>query len=365
MRGEENMDKVLTQAVCRIRKRINPAAHRPVELIHTSGKTYQLYFPTIGCKFACTMCNYGFGDVFPQEEVEEALEKIINDFPYQARVIVLEASGSFLDEREISPKLRRSIFEKIATVKQLEAVIIETHYLTVTTEVMQEIKEVFSNLDIQIEFEFGVESTNADVLKIYNKDIDFEKLKHVILDAEQYGITCELNLLMGAPLLTVKEQIQDTLSSILWVIENCPPSTICVLFPINIKRDTLIWDLWKNKKYSLIYHWEFITLLAKIPKESLDRVFIAWWGNRPNYYDGEEAIIYPYSCDSCHAIVQKFYEAFYMADKERKMRLLEEIMTVKCDCKNRFLTLLESEENSYSIAERFEKLRAWLKENFL
>ena len=190
-------------------------------------------------------------------------------------------------------------------------------------------------------------------------------MKCVIWEADAYGIACELNLLTGAPLLTPKEQIQDILSSISWVIENCPLSTSCVLFPINIKKDTLIWELWKNGKYSLIYHWEFITMLAKIPKEYLDRVFIAWWGNRSNYYDGEEAIIHPYSCDSCYTIVQKFYEDFYVADKERKIQLLEEIMTVQCDCRNRFSQQLENEENSFSLVERFEYLKAWLKDKFL
>lgn len=358
------MDKILTQAIWRIRKRIKPTAQTPVTLIYTSGNTYQLYFSTIGCKFACIMCNYGFCDVFSREEIEEKLDKIIENFPQNARVIVLEASGSFLDEREISKDLRRSIFEKIATVKQLKSVIIETHYSTVTTEIMQEIKELFFGTNIQIEFEFGVESTNEDVLRIYNKNMNLQELNRVIWEADSYGISCELNFLTGAPLLTAREQIQDTLSSISWVMENCPPSTMCVLFPINIKKDTLIWKLWKNGKYNLIYHWEFITMLAKIPEEYLDRIFIAWWGNRSNYYDGKEAIKHPYSCDDCHDYVQKFYEDFYVADKEGKIQLLKEIMIIKCKCRNEFLELLKSEKSSCTIAERFNRFKEWVKSNF-
>ena len=363
--GGKNMDGVLTSAVRKIRKCADWVFQKPVTLIHTSGSTYQLYFATKGCKYACTLCYYGSGANYSDEEVEKELDNILDNFPKDVKVLVLEASGSFLDEGEISRDLRKKILERIARVRGPEFIVFETHYSTVTESVIQEIKEAFCDSDVQLEFEFGLESTDENVLKLYNKDINLQALRKVIWTINSYGIACELNILLGAPTLTVSEQIRDTLNSIDWVMKNCPTSTTCVLFPINIKKYTLFWKLWENGKYDLIYQWEFVIMLSRIPKEYLGRIYIAWWGNRSNYYDGEEAIKHPYSCDTCHAKLQEFYEEFYQADKEVKIKLLDDIMTQSCECKETALRRLQEEKIKMSISVRFLILREWVKENLL
>lgn len=359
------MDKRLTDKIWRLREEYKVKRYEhPVNLIYASNGTYQLYFATVGCSRACSMCIYGYCEYFDEQEAIAELEELV--FPEDINILVLEASGSFLDEREISKTLRRKVFDKILQIKTLKYIDIETHYTTITDEILEEISSISKYYKVEIGFEFGIESVNQDVLKLYNKDIDFERLLDVIYKAYKYNISCDLNFLVGAPTLTINEQIEDTISSIYWMIKNCPNETVAVLFPINIKSFTLIGELYKIGKYKLIYSWEFIEVLDRIPKEYLNRITIAWWGNRVNLYDGKEEIKHPYSCGECHEKLQKFYEKFYMEREVcKRKKLLEDIKKIHCECRETFIKEFSKERNSKikipSISMRFEEMKQWIK----
>lgn len=349
------MDKEITERMRKLRKKSKVKQFQPsVNWIWTGGNTYQLYFATVGCNRACSMCDYGFCDFFDEEEAEKELEEL--QFPENIEYIVLEASGSFLDEREVSKKLRRKIYKKISYCESINNVIIETHYTTITDEVLEEIDKMLSNK--QVEFEFGVESVNPDVLILYNKDINFGELLKVIYKSYKHGIYCNLNFITGAPMLSEKEQIQDTLNSVKWTIKNCPKETTCVLFPIHVKTFTLLGDLYRNGKYKPINHWEFIEVLDRVPVEYLERISIAWWGNRDNIFDGKIRIVYPYSCDECYNELQDFYGRFYIERNGYKRKeMLKEIKKIHCKCREEFLRNIERKEALPTIKERFETMK--------
>lgn len=352
------MDKIITERIWKLRQRSKLKQFHPsVNLIWTGGNTYQLYFATIGCNRACSMCDYGFCDFFDEKEAEKELEEL--QFPENTKYVVLEASGSFLDEREVSKNLRRKIYKKISSCKCISNVIIETHYTTITDEVLEEIDSMLNNK--QVEFEFGVESVNPDVLLLYNKDINFDALLTVIYKAYEHGIYCELNFITGAPMLSEKEQIQDTLNSVKWTVKNCPKETTCVLFPINVKTFTLLGDLYRIGKYIPINHWEFVEVLDRIEVEYLDRISISWWGNRENVFDGKQRIVYPYSCDECHDELQAFYEKFYVERSGYKRKeLLKKIKEIHCKCREEFLKNMENDEDLPTIKKRFETMKQWI-----
>lgn len=359
------MDKILTDAIWKIRKNILPNATKPVTLIYTGGNTYQLYFATSGCHFACSMCNYGFDYPINVSSALIELDNICKNFPANAKILVLESSGSFLDEREIPKALRDTVLEKVSMLPFVKLVDIETHYTTVNENVLKEISQIFAESSKIVGFEFGVESANPDVLKLYNKHMNLNDLLTTIQLAESYGIEAELNFLTGAPMLSIKEQIDDAVNSMNWTFKNCPESTTCVMFPLNIKHNTLIEILYNACMYERISHWEFIEVLARIPYEYLERISIAWWGNRSNIYDGISEIIYPTSCESCYDALQTFYSSFYsFPDKEYRAKLLGEIQSLNCECHKKFKNLLESQKQpTVSISERFEFLKHWVQNN--
>ncbi len=358
------MNKVLTKAVWKMRMTDDYKAGQEVNasLIPSGGTSYQLYVPSRGCHNACTFCNYGFKHPVRKEEILKKVEHICRYLPANIETLILESSGSFLDDRELLPELQYQIMEIVARTK-VYRVQIETHYKTVTDEKLQKILQILKGHAIA--FEIGLESTSATTLDIYNKDIDVEKLFQLVRDCDSLGIETSLNVMVGAPLLTIQEQVQDALNTVQDILKYCPESTAIVLFPLNIKDYTLVKHMYNQGRYSVISHWEFIEVLEKIPRDALDRVFISWWGNRCNEFHGKDAIIHPKSCDTCHGRLMKFYTSFVDTDSlQEKQSLVKEISHVTCQCRDDYETEKASQKVDKNIYQRLEEETKKLKKEF-
>ena len=327
------MNDILTKSVWKMRKTDDCLAGVEVNatLIPTGGTSYQLYVPSGGCHNACIFCNYGFNHPVRKEQILKKVEHICRYLPANIETLILESSGSFLDDRELPPELQYQIMEIVARTK-VYRVQIETHYKTITDEKLRKIRQILK--EHAVAFEFGLETTSETILNIYNKDIDVKKLFQLVRDCDSLGIETSLNVMVGAPLLTIQEQVQDALHTVQDILEYCPESTAIVMFPLNVKDYTLVKHMYNQGRYSVISHWEFIEVLVKIPRDALDRVYISWWGNRCNEFHGKDAIIHPKSCENCHDRLMKFYSSFVNADSlQEKQRLVEKIGEVTCQCR--------------------------------
>lgn len=359
-----NMNKVLTKAVWEMRMTDDCKAGQEVNasLIPSGGTSYQLYVPSRGCHNACTFCNYGFNHPVRKAGILEKVEHICRYLPANIETLILESSGSFLDDRELPPELQYQIMEIVARTK-VYRVQIETHYKTVTDEKLRKIRQILK--EHEVAFEIGLETSSEATLNIYNKDIDVKKLFQLVRDCDSLGIETSLNVMVGAPLLTIQEQVQDALNTVQDILKYCPESTAIVLFPLNIKDYTLVKHMYNQGRYSVISHWEFIEVLEKIPRDALDRVFISWWGNRVNEFHGKNAIIHPRSCDTCHDRLMKFYTSFVNADSlQEKQRLIEEISQVTCKCRDDYETKKASQKVDKNIYQRLEEETEKLKKEF-
>ena len=341
------MDRTLTKAVWKMRMQDNCLAGIEVNasLIPSGGTAYQLYIPSKGCHNACVFCNYGFKHPVRREEILKKVEFICRNLPGNIETLILESSGSFLDDRELPPELQYEIMRIVAKTN-VYRVQFETHYKTVTQKKLEKILQILGSHELA--FEFGLETTSETTLAIFNKDIDVKKLFQVVNDAEKVGIETSLNVIVGAPLLTIAEQIKDVLDTVNDILTYCPKSTDIVLFPINIKDYTLLKHMYNQGRYSVISHWEFIEVLEKIPREALNRVYISWWGNRTNEFHGKDAIMHPKYCENCKEKIMSFYSSFVNATTlEAKQSLIEDISKATCKCRLAY----EEEKNSQKITE--------------
>lgn len=356
------MDEILTKTVWRMRMKDDYKAGQEVNasLIASGGTSYQLYVPSRGCHNACTFCNYGFKHPVRKEEILKQVEHICKWLPANIETLILESSGSFLDDRELPPELQYQIMEEVARTN-VKRVQIETHYKTVTDEKVEKILRILKGH--KIAFEIGLESTSKTTLDIYNKDIDVEELFRKVRYWDSFYIETSLNVMFGAPLLTRQEQVQDTLNTVQDILEKCPESTCIVLFPLNVKDFTLVKHMYDKCRYAIISHWGFIEVLTKIPKNTLHRVFISWWGNRTNEFHGRDAIIYPKSCEKCHHILMAFYGNFADAETlEEKQRLVKEISQVTCQCRDDYEREKANEKPDKDIQQRLAEEKEKLKE---
>ena len=346
------MNDILTKSVWKMRMQDNCLAGIEVNasLIASGGTAYQLYIPSKGCHNACVFCNYGFGHPIRSEEILKKVEYICRNLPKNIETLILESSGSFLDDRELPPELQYEIMHIVAKTN-VYRVQLETHYQTVTQEKLKKILQILGGH--QLAFEFGLETTSETTLAIFNKNINVKKLFQVVNDAEKVGIETSLNVIVGAPLLTITEQINDALDTVNEILTYCPKSTDIVLFPINIKDYTLLKHMYNQGRYAAISHWEFIEVLEKIPRNVLDRIYISWWGNRVNEFHGKDAIIHPKDCDNCRSRLMSFYNSFVNTEKlEEKQKLVEKISKVSCQCRDKYEKEKENQKIDKNIYQR-------------
>lgn len=324
------MNDFLTRQIWKMRRTIKTTPGTPVvALTKVERKNYQLLFMTCGCDKACTYCNYGFDYNLTLDMVMPELEKIkLEDFDIHE--LELEANGSFLSEREIPYDLFIEVLRFVAH-RGIPVITMETHYTTITEEKLKVIRNILGEEQV-INFELGFESASERVRKIYNKDIDIEKYLEVTRLCEKYRIALQINVLLGAPFLTREEQICDCLNSLNFIYEKMPKDTIVVLFPINIKNNTML-KRWQEKGlYEQISSWEFVELLHRIPEEYLDKFTIAWWGNRENTFT-KGIMQFPKTCDKCKERLLKFYKDFYCNwDPSYRKQRLEEMWANRCEC---------------------------------
>lgn len=351
-KGETFMNKTLTNAVWKMRMQDDCLAGFEVNasLIPSGGTSYQLYIPSKGCHNACVFCNYGFKHPVRQEEILKKVEHICRYLPSNIETLILESSGSFLDDRELPEELQYQIMEIVAKTK-VYRVQFETHYKTVTEKKLNKILQILKGHELA--FEFGLESTNEKTLAIYNKDINVKEFFKLVQHCQNLVIEASLNVLVGAPLLTIKEQVQDALDTVEDILQNCPKSTDIVLFPINIKDYTLLKHMYNQGRYSIISHWEFVDVLTQIPRNALDRVYISWWGNRVNEFHGKDAIIHPQACENCHHVLMNFYNSFVNASSlEDKQKAVKEISKVNCSCRMAYEKEKSTQKCNKTISQR-------------
>lgn len=326
------MNEFLTRQIWDMRRGIKTTPGTPaVALTKVENRNYQLLFMSCGCDKACTYCNYGFDYNLTLDMVMPELQKIrLED--YDIRELELEANGSFLSEREIPYDLFLEALRFVAH-RGIPVITMETHYTTITEKKLQAIRRILGEEQV-INFELGFESANERVRKIYNKDIDIKEYLEVTRMCEKYRIALQINVLLGAPFLTRKEQIQDCINSLKFVYEKMPKDTIVVLFPINIKNNTMLKQWQERGLYDQISSWEFVELLHKIPEEYLNRFTIAWWGNRENTFT-KGIMQFPKTCDKCKERLMSFYKDFYCNwNPSHRKKIIEEMWASRCECDN-------------------------------
>jgi len=159
----------------RARQRIKPSAlDRPsavwtgVDLLDGREiKTLTIIFKTSGCRWGqaggCTMCV--FVDDSATEppspaDLETQLDRALNKADDMDEFMLkIFTSGSFFDEREISPQVRQSILRRLADDERIPKVLAETRPEYVTDEIMDECTTILG--DTKFEIAVGLDLTNS------------------------------------------------------------------------------------------------------------------------------------------------------------------------------------------------------------
>lgn len=333
------------------------------------GNLLQLTFQTHGCRYSasgsCTMCNYGQGVTADAQIILQELDEICNSKIFlESNMVLLGASGSFLDELEISDKLRYDIMKYISQ-SHVQEVFIETHYKSVSDDKLQKIREIF--LDKTVHIEMGLETITEEFqTNILNKPISLPQLKETIRQIHAHNIAVDLNILFGIPFLVANQQIEDTLATIRWALENGADNII--VFPINIHPYT-VFEWWYNNEYIAAPSlWGLFMLLQNLTDKELSCICLAWYGNRSIVYSDKEKTIIPQACPICQEQLISFFDDFASNYNlaYRKERLHEfSNQTFLCKCQQNFSAEANAETHTditTKLKSAHDALERWMKE---
>lgn len=365
-KGSE-MNDILTQANKIIRKT------RPSDDISKRINVFQrrnflqLTFKTKGCRYSaagsCSMCNYGQGVTPEHDVIMQELEEICNSDAFcESSMILLGASGSFLDNEEIPENLQYDIMNRISK-SHMQEIYIETHYKSISDSKLQKIQKIFFNKYVHMEM--GLETTVEEFqLNILNKVISLTELKNTIQQIHAHHLYADLNILFGMPFLTARQQIEDTLNSIHWALENEADSII--VFPINIQPYT-VFEWWYVNGYITVPSlWGLFILLQKLSDKELSCMGLAWYGNRHIVYSYQKKTVVPRVCPICKQQLISFFNDFaenYNLSYRKKRMDKFNAQIFSCECRQIFINELENATNTditSKLASAHKALERWV-----
>jgi len=301
-----------------------------------------------GCRFsrdhgACVMCDYGIGrNITPHELETELALQLQPQLKFVSRVL-FGSYGSVFDVEEISEDCFDVILDFIVAQK-IQNVIFETHCSTVTAGKLKKIQDRLLAEDIEVSIEMGYESCDEFILEhCLNKTINLNQLKNAVELIHDYQMAVTLNVLLGAPFLSKREQLDMALESVAWAFEQ--KADHVVVFPCNIKPFTLLYQLYENDLYAPVSQWMLVTLLSRISEDKLNRISLSWYGDRKNFYENDSfPLIPPRDCEKCHDSIFQLYHSFMKeGDSKERKKLVDAFLgeRMDCDCHAKFMEELE------------------------
>lgn len=238
-----------------------------------------------------------------------------------------------MDRTQINQGLFQAVLERAAQ-SQMGWIEIETHYKDVTPEKLRQIQRLLPHKRVAIEM--GLETANPLYQShIIMKGIDLAAYERTVALIQSFGFVTEVNIMVGLPFLSPKEQFDDAARTMEWALRH---SCGLVIFPMNIKPYTLLMEMFRSGHYKPISSWMLPLLLDTLTEPQLEQVTVAWYGNREEIYPGtQERAVFPRSCPTCAAEIQRVYQQFskIFGGNERKAllaRLLSQAGRNGCGC---------------------------------
>jgi len=256
-------------------------------LLNEIGKEFTIILRTRGCNWAlsenggCSMCGYiqdaNKEDIDPQliiKQFDHAINSKLEDIENDPDNFILKIfnSGSFLDESEVAKDVRTYIYERIADIKKIKEVVVESRIEYIDAEKLEEMHNFLKNKYLEIGI--GLETID-DYIRInyINKGLLFDDFQTALKLCQNHSIGVKAYLLLKPPFLSEMGAIDDCINSIRRLID-LNVNTISIN-PLNIQRGTLVERLWYQNRYRPPWFYSLMKCLKKsVKQEDLGKVRI-------------------------------------------------------------------------------------------
>ncbi|UCH72173.1 MAG: archaeosine biosynthesis radical SAM protein RaSEA [Thermoplasmatales archaeon] len=296
--------------------------------------TYVIIFRTRGCSWAlksgCTMCGY-FNDSMwgkiSDKDFSKQFDNSILDYSGE-KFVKIFTSGSFLDDSEVNPKIRKKILNNI--VKKADKISVESRPEYVTDEKLSEIKEILRSKKFEVGI--GLETANDNIREnSINKGFAFSDYIKAAKTLKKYDFELKTYVLIKPPFLTEKKSIEDAVSTVC-KIKNL--TDIISFNPTNIQKNTLVDYLWKHRQYRPAWLWSVVEII-KESKKIVNGIRIKC------DIVGGGTLRGAYNCKECN---KDFVNSIADFSLSQNTKVFDNL---KCECVERWRDQLEIEEVSF------------------
>ena len=299
-----------------------------------NSSTAQIWLQSDACRFSkqgsCTCCDYFQGET--DTDQVEAFKIALKKIQPNTDTIVLNTCGSVLDEAELKREVLSQIIE-LTRQTEVQTFVLETHITTINERILKYIHSIKGRLDIF--FEIGIESLDDDRQRFILNKIPFQRnIRGTIDMIHRYGFKVTANVMTGFPFMERDAQICDGIRSIRKLLDY--KADFIVLFPVNIKKYTLMYHLYKKKMYSPPDGRILLDILLALSEEELENINTAWYGEPrieiPGYR--QDDMITPYYCNVCYKPMMDLWLAYNCAESGAERRkILLKMNAEPCDCR--------------------------------
>jgi len=291
---------------------------------------FVIIFRTRGCSWAlksgCSMCGYFNDSLWEKISDDDILKQFdVAMKKYNGEKFVkIFTSGSFLDDNEIKPAVRKKILSRLA--ENVDKISVESRPEYVTDEKLSGLKKILKGKTFEVGI--GLETANDDIRENFlNKGFSFNDYKKAAKTLKKHGFLLKTYVLIKPPFMTEKESIQDAVDT----VEKIKNITDLVSFnPTNIQRNTYVSFLWNRRRYRPAWLWSVVDILEKSSKAANGvriKCDIAGGGN----------IRGAHNCKSCD---RQFLDAIATFSLSGDTKVFKNL---NCDCKERWLDQLDIE----------------------
>jgi len=254
-------------------------------------------------------------------------------------ILAITPVGSFFDDTEFPPSVRRNLIEKLEVLEYVRAVQVESRPEYIIHRESQKdlelIQQSFGKKKLIVGI--GLETASDFVRKFsVNKGFKTQDFVEACKVLDEHKILVKAYLLFKPPFLSESEALQDCVDSVYFASKN--GADMIDVFLCRIYPYTLCDWLFRRKMYRAPWLWSAVELLRRLPANIAKKVSISTWGIPP-YSEN-----LPYNCPKCSERVNWYLQTWRLS---RDLKLLEEMSEIDCECKTKWTMVMKAKHCSF------------------
>lgn len=265
----------------------------------------------------CTMCGYREASLsqVSEEDLGKQLEQALSKYKGEP-FVKFYTSGSFLDDNEVPPAMRRRYLDAFSGCKRI---LFESRPEFITPE---SIADLPKNVTVAL----GLESSNPDVLETsIHKGFTPDDIRRAGLLLKENGLGVRTYLLLKPPFMTETMAIRDAVESARFADEFSDEISIN---PLNVQRATYVERLWKRGEFRSPWIWSLVDVFRQLSGTVDARVM-----SSPS---GGGSMRGVHNCGKCDGDLLDAIERFSFNQDPKEL-------DVTCECISKWRAYMESE----------------------